>query len=242
MDVGEGQIHPVALDGAGNPTDKHYCAVVFLALHNTDMSQRVVGHAVPIVIPGVVKKDEVTGPDGRTLMKFAVPVDMTMDQLHTVGFWIRHGAVVEVDPVLKKNCSGHAGAVVGNASALDVNRARPDKPDRRLDDGSAPGRSLGGLTAGLTGEGSRGAVTGRRGAADERHDCDEKSNQDHSGQRDRGRVHSCQPSMRATIGQAIGQNSILLAGSTRGIVVVRDQGSEKVVHSENQWWPTAGRD
>ena len=74
----------------------------FLAFHDADMSQRVVGHAVPIVIPGVVEKDQVTGPDGRTLMKLALPADMMMDQPHAVGFRIRRGAVVEVDAVLEK--------------------------------------------------------------------------------------------------------------------------------------------
>ena len=81
-------------DGAGNPTDENYRAVGFLAFHDADMSQRVVGHAVPIVIPCVVKKDEVAGPDGRTLMKLALPADMMMDQLHAVGFRIRRGGAV----------------------------------------------------------------------------------------------------------------------------------------------------
>ena len=173
MDVWEGEIHVVAVDGAGHATDEDYGAIRLLPFDNPDVRQRVVHLAIPIEVPRVVKKHEVAGMDNRSLVELALLPYVRMNEAYAIRFGIPCAAVVQIDAVFEEDGSGDTGAVVGDASAVALNRFGAHEFGRCPHDRAPARHALDGSTTG-TRLRCRWAKTFDRwrGTAHERHDCD----------------------------------------------------------------------
>lgn len=139
VDLGKCQIHTVPLNRACDSADENDRAVRLLPFDNSDMGQRVVDESVPVVIPSIVEEDEVARMRGRAFMEFAALTDVLMDESDPVGLGIGRTTLVQIDAMRQKNRTGHAGAVVGDPSAVDLDRGGADKFCSRAHDGSSAG-------------------------------------------------------------------------------------------------------
>ncbi|WP_455379223.1 hypothetical protein [Petrachloros mirabilis] len=91
------------------------------------MGERIVDNAVAVVVPRVIKEDQVPRSYSGPLMKLPVLPDMVVDEPYTVCLPIIPPTVIEVDAVREKNRPGHTSAVVGNPSAIDFNGGGSNK-------------------------------------------------------------------------------------------------------------------
>ena len=148
MDVREAEIHTVAFDGTGYAADENHGAIRFLPLDDSDMRQRVIDLAISIVIPCVIKEDEVAWTDGRSLVECAVLFYVRIDDSDTVRMGIGHATVVQVDAMFEEYCSGDAGAVIGDASAIAHNRFASHELGRRPHNGGSIRHPLDGSATG----------------------------------------------------------------------------------------------
>lgn len=191
VDMGEGEIHSVPLDCARDSTDEDDGSIMFLTFHDPYMGQRIIGEAISIVVPRIVEKDEIARADGRALMHLAVPGDVMMNQPHAVGFGIGRTAVVEIDAMLEKNRSGHAGAVVRDASSVSLDGRGAYKPGGRPYDRRPPRGCLHGLAARLSRDDSMRAVplSDRCSTTNQCGNRDKKSDESHPSHRGVGRMH-----------------------------------------------------
>ena len=150
MDVGEGEVHAVALDRAGHAADKEDGAIGLLPFDDPDVRQRIVHPAVPVVVPGVVEKDEIAWIDDGPSMEAAVLTHMGIDEPDSIGLGIARATVVEIDTVLQEDGAGDAGAVVGDRAAVDLKGAGSDELGGGADDGGSIGVGIVSLATGLS--------------------------------------------------------------------------------------------
>lgn len=122
VNVRETEIHPVAFDCADYATDEDHRAILLLALDDSDVRQRIVHLAIPVVVPCIVKEDKVAGMDDRPLVERTLLLYMRMDNSDAVSIRLDRFTVVEVDPVFEKHCTGHSRTVVIDAPAVAFNR------------------------------------------------------------------------------------------------------------------------
>jgi hypothetical protein len=120
MDMREGEVHPMTLDGAGHTADKNDRAVPVLSFYDSDVGQRVVHETVVIVIPGIVEKDQVSRTNQRSLMEFALQADVMVDEPDAIRFGLGGTAGIEINAMSEKNGARHAGAVIRNAFAIGL--------------------------------------------------------------------------------------------------------------------------
>ena len=122
VNVREAEIHPVAFDGTDHSTDEDHRAILLLPLDDADVRQRIVHLAISVVVPCVVKEDQVAGMGDRPLVELTLLLNMRMDDSDAIGIRVNRVSVVEVDPVFEKHCTGHSRAVVIDAPAVAFNR------------------------------------------------------------------------------------------------------------------------
>ena len=103
VDVGQGEIHAVAFDGAGHATDEDHGAIRLLPLDYPDVRQWVVHLAISVVVPCIVEEDEVAGADNRSLVECALLPYVRMDEANAVGTRVAGFTAIEIDPVFEKN-------------------------------------------------------------------------------------------------------------------------------------------
>src|SRR5262249_52132039 len=123
-------------------------AIRLLPLDNPDVRQGVVYLAVSIVVPGVVKEDQVSGAGNRSSVERTLSLDMGMDDSNTIGFRVACFAIVEIDPMSEKYRASDSGAVIGDASTVALDSLCPDKSSRCPHDRGPARFALNGLTAG----------------------------------------------------------------------------------------------
>ena len=75
-------------------------------------------------------------------------LDMGMDDSDAVGVRVARFTGIEIDPVREKHHAGHPGTVVGDASAVALDRFRTHEFCRGLHDGAPTRCALDVLTAG----------------------------------------------------------------------------------------------
>ena len=146
MDVWEAEIHAVAFDGTGHATDEDHRAIRFLPLDDSDVHQRVVDLAISVVVPCVVEEDEVAGTGDRPLVECALLRYVRMDDLNTIRIGIARFTVIQINAVFEEDGSGDAGAVVGDASTVALNRFGAYEFGRCPSDGAPAWRALYGST------------------------------------------------------------------------------------------------
>src|SRR5262245_13566968 len=76
INVGKAQVHAVPFNRAGHPADERDGPIGVLALDDADMGQRVVHPTVPVGVPGIVEKNEITRTSSRPLVKLAMFPDV----------------------------------------------------------------------------------------------------------------------------------------------------------------------
>ena len=135
MDMRKREIHAVPLNRPGHTADKNNGAVQVLALDDADMGEGIIDQAVAVVIPCVIEEYQISRTHDGPLVDFAMAPDVMVDKPHTIGFGIRGTALVEIDTVREKDGACHAGAVVGDPFAVDLNGGRSDQLGCRLHDG-----------------------------------------------------------------------------------------------------------
>ena len=122
VDVRQAEIHTITCNGAGYATDENHGTIRLLPFDDADVRERIVHLAVPIVVPGIVEEDEIARVNNRSLVERALLPYVLMDDPYTVGVRIARFAVIEVDPMFEIHRPGHSGAIIGDASAVDLNR------------------------------------------------------------------------------------------------------------------------
>ena len=147
MDMGEGEIHMVPFNGAGDAADEDDGAVLVLPLDDSDVRQRVVHLAVSVEVPGVVEKYEVAWMDCGALVERALLAYVGMDDPDPVGVTGAGSALIEIDSVFEINGASDSGAVVGDAAAIHVDGTGADELRGGADDGRLTGRRLHRLAA-----------------------------------------------------------------------------------------------
>ena len=181
VDVGQAEIHVVAFDGACHATDEDYGAIRLLPLDDSDVRQWVIHLAIPVVVPCIIEEDEIAGVDNRSLVERALLPYVGMDDPDAVDVRVARFTAIEVDSVFEKNRPGHPGAVIGDASAVALNRFGANEFGRCPHD-RAPARPL--LDGSTTGARFRcrsaRVFRRRRGTAHERHDCDSGHDEEES--------------------------------------------------------------
>lgn len=94
VDVRQGEIHAVAFDGTGYATDEEHGAVRFLPLDDSNMRQRVVHLAIPVVVPCIIEEDEIARVGDRPLVKRALLLYVRIDEADSIHFRIAPAAAV----------------------------------------------------------------------------------------------------------------------------------------------------
>ena len=122
VDMGQAEIHVIACNGTGHTTDEDHGAIRFLPFDDADVRERIVHLTVPVVVPCIVEEDEIARVDNRSLVKRALLPYVLMDDPDAVGVRIARFAVIKVDPMFEKHRPCHPGAVIGDASAVALNR------------------------------------------------------------------------------------------------------------------------
>lgn len=122
VDVRQAEIHTITCNGAGYATDENHGTIRLLPFDDADVRERIVHLAIPVVVPGIVEKDEIARVNNRSLVERALLPYVLMDDPDTVGVRIARFAVIEVDPMFEIHRPGHSGAIIGDASAVDLNR------------------------------------------------------------------------------------------------------------------------
>ena len=122
VDVRQAEIHTIPCNGAGYATDENHGTIRLLPFDDADVRERIVHLAVPVVVPGIVEKDEIARVNNRSLVERALLPYVLMDDPNTVGVRIARFAVIEVDPMFEIHRPGHSGAIIGDASAVDLDR------------------------------------------------------------------------------------------------------------------------
>ena len=126
--MGEAQVHAVPFNCASHPADERDSPIGVLALHDADMGQPVVHPTVPVGVPGIVEKNEVTRTSGRPMVKSAMFPNVVVDQADAVGLLIGGPAVVEVDAMFQEDGSGDAGTIVGHSVTVDFYGTGTNEP------------------------------------------------------------------------------------------------------------------
>jgi hypothetical protein len=119
VDMGLAQVHAVAGNGTSDSADEGDRSVWLDPLDDADMCQWVVEQTVPVEVPGVVKKYQITRAYVRVMMENAMLAYMVVDQPDAVRIRLGMGTLVEVDTVLQKDGPGYSCAVVVDAPTLD---------------------------------------------------------------------------------------------------------------------------
>ena len=68
MDIGMLQIHPIAFNPSRQCADEEHGSIGLDLLHHADMRERIIGYAVSIEIPGVMKKNQIPRMNGRAIV------------------------------------------------------------------------------------------------------------------------------------------------------------------------------
>lgn len=121
------QIHSIAFDGFADTTDKDDRPVSLHFFYDADMREGIIVHSVSVRIPGIVKEDEVPGLHHRPFMDTTVYPHMFINKPYAVDLAILLHTIVQIDPVSEIYRAGHAGAVMGDATAAAFNRSRSYK-------------------------------------------------------------------------------------------------------------------
>lgn len=179
VDVRQGEIHAVALDGAGYATDEEHGAVRFLSLDDSNVRQRVVHLAIPVVVPCIVEEDEIARVGDRSLVECALLLYVRMDEADSIYLMIAFAAAVQIDPVSEKHRTGHPRAIISDTPAVALNRFGTDQFRRCLHDRGPARCRFDGATTGACARCRCARTFDRlRGATYERHDgdsgCDEE--------------------------------------------------------------------
>jgi hypothetical protein len=94
VDVRQGEIHAVTFDGTGYAADEEHGAVRFLPLDDSNVRQRVVHLAIPVVVPCIVEEDEIARVGNRPLVKRALLLYMRVDEADSICFRIALAAAI----------------------------------------------------------------------------------------------------------------------------------------------------
>jgi len=179
VDVRQGEIHAVAFDGTGYATDEEHGAVRFLPLDDSNVRQRVVHLAIPVIVPCIVEEDEIARVGNRPLVERALLLYVRMDEADSICFRIALAAAIQIYTVPEKHRTSHPRAIISDASTVALNSFGTDQFRRCLHDRVPARRRLDGSTTGACSR-CRCVMTFDllRGTTYERHDgdcgCDEE--------------------------------------------------------------------
>ena len=137
----------VPFDGAGHAADEDDGAVRVLPLDDSDMRQGIVHLAIPVEVPGVVEKHEVTWINHGSLVERALLPYVCMDDPDPVSVRVAGAALIEIDSMLEINGASDSGTVVGDAAAVHVDGAGSDELGCGADDGGSTGCGFHSLAA-----------------------------------------------------------------------------------------------
>jgi hypothetical protein len=131
VDMGLREVHAEALYGLGDSTDEHHRAVCLNPFDHSHMGEGIVDQPIPVVIPGIVEKDEIAWPHHGALMNPPVLPHMGVDEPDAIGLVIPGVALIEIDAMRQVDGPCDARAVIRDAPTLDFNRACADQFCRR---------------------------------------------------------------------------------------------------------------
>ena len=175
-----------------------------------------------------------------SLMKFAMPTDVMVDEPDAVRLRVWRTAAVEIDAMLEVDGAGHPGAIIADAFAVGLDGGRSDQLGSRLHNGGSTRRRFNRLTAGRSDAGAVKGTFGGCGAANQRRESDDESDQHHSAHGDVSRMHEVKiPRQRITTwasDQAIRQFE---KWTLRGLQFRRLR--RTIARSESRWWPSVDR-
>ena len=86
MDMRKREVHAIALNRPGDSANKDHRTVRLLPLNDSHVGQGIIDEPVTVVIPSIVEEDEISRTSDGSLVHFAMPPNVMLDEPDSVGF------------------------------------------------------------------------------------------------------------------------------------------------------------